>query len=493
MDAQALETAGEGEGDLLVRRIHQQDLERHGQSVLGPPQRSVPYFPACLGQQTQCRLEVCPGAAVDRRRPVWHFEQLTGQLLPKGLQQVEFTGPRNAARTEFRVVEDAARALVGAVQQRFVDRGEVERMREPIPNPAVGEDLPPRVENEGGHAGGSIVRQPFQLHAAVRDRREVVPGCPTLAGELQAKVVLAGLEGLHHHIAVAVVVVADTVEVVLPAVDGQAPSPIFGVTAIGDATARVHALDAIRAAADRWNQRRPLELHRCVVGLGQDRHQSHDQRQLAIRRRGVEDEPYRACVGPFDAPDLPVVQPVVGPSVFLEGFPGEDDIVHGDRPAIVKASFRPQHERDGRTVIRHLDRLGDQTVERERLVPRSLQKALEDQVASARRHALDDEGVEVVERPGHRAPKLATLRRVGIHVVEMAEPGVVFGLPMHGDAVALRRCGTHTARDQNHEEPDEHRRQAAKARRRRSDGTGARVSFFRRMALCHARLGAGPK
>ena len=122
---------------------------------------------------------------------------------------------------------------------------------------------------------------------------------------------------------------------------------------------------------------------------------------------------------------------------------------------LVKARFRPQHESDKRTVIRHLDRLGDQTIERERLVPRSFQKALEDQVMSARQHALDNEGVEVVKGPGNSTLKLAPLRRVGIHVVEMKEPGLVLGIPVHGDAVALSRRGSHTARDQNRKQADE--------------------------------------
>ena len=94
-------------------------------------------------------------------------------------------------------------------------------MRQRETHPAVGEYLPPRVEDEGGHARRASVGQDFALHAPVRDGGKVVGDRPALAGEFQAEVVLAGLERLDHYVAVAVVVVADAVEIVLAPVDRE--------------------------------------------------------------------------------------------------------------------------------------------------------------------------------------------------------------------------------------------------------------------------------
>ena len=140
-------------------------------------------------------------------------------------------------------------------------------MRQRVAHPAVGEDLPPRVEDEGGHAGRAAVGQDFALHAPVRDGGKVVGGRPALAGEFQPKVVLARLERLDHHVAVAVIVVAHAVEIVLAPVDREVAPPVTGIAAVDDAAPGIHLLDAIGAAADRGDQRGLLEFHIGVIGL----------------------------------------------------------------------------------------------------------------------------------------------------------------------------------------------------------------------------------
>ena len=427
------------------------------------PQRAVAHRPARLGEDALGRAQIRPDAARDAGRAVGLLEQLGRQGGAERLQQGELAPLGDAARAELRVVEDALRAAIGAVQQGLVHRGEVEGVRQRVAHPPVGEDLAPRIEHQGRHAGRAAVRQQLALHPAVRGGGEVVGGRPALAGEFEAEVVLARLEGLDHHVAVAVVVVAHAVEIVLPPVDREIAPPIEGIAAIDDAPPRIDGLHAIRAAADRRDQRGLPELHVGVVGLRQDRHQPEDQRQLAVGRGGIEDEADRAFAGAFDPPDLLVVEPVVGPALLLQGLPGEHHVVDGDRTPVVEPRLGSQREGDRGPVVRHRDGLGDQPVERERLVPCPLEQALEHQMPAMRRHALDQERVEVVERPAHRAAQLAPLRRVGVDVVEVAEIGSVFQVPVHGDAVA-RLGGVRAARDRSPGERDKKQRRESGAK-----------------------------
>ena len=211
------------------------------------------------------------------------FSNSSGGRLPRnGSSKSRSPPPGNPVRGEFRVVEDAPRAAIGAVQQHLVDGLEVEGVGERVADPAVREDLPPGIEDQGGHAGGPAVRQDLALDPAFRDGGKVVGDGPAPAGELEPEVVLARLEGLHHHVAVPVVVVADAIEIVLAAIDRQVAPPVVGVAAIDDAAPRIHLLDAVGAAAHRRHQRRLLELHLGVVGPRDDRHQPEDQGQLAV-------------------------------------------------------------------------------------------------------------------------------------------------------------------------------------------------------------------
>ena len=173
---------------------------------------------------------------------------------------------------------------------------------------------------------------------AVFHCREVVACRPPRGRAFQAQVVFARAERLHHHFVVAVVVVADAVEVIQPPVDWQVPPPVVGITAVDDAAARIDALDRVGAAAERRRERRLLEGHRRVIGLRDDRHEPEDQRQLAVRRLGVEDEAHRARIGPFDLPHLVVIEPVVGPALLLQRLPREDHVVDRDRAAVVECA-----------------------------------------------------------------------------------------------------------------------------------------------------------
>ena len=274
------------------------------------------------------------------------------------------------------------------------------------------------------------------------------------------------------------------VEVVLSAIDREVAPPVARVAAVDDGPPRVDALDPTGAAPERERQGRLLERGRLEVRLRQDRHRAHDHRQLAVPRPAVEDEPDRTRAGPFDAPDLTVVEPMVGPAPLLRRpraarettqgeavepmvgpapllrrLPGEDDVVDGDRAPVVEARLRPQHEGDGGTVVRHFDRLGDEAVEGERLVPCPAHQRLEHEMPPVRRRPLDDERIEVVEGAGQGAPQPPAPGNVRAHVVEVLEAGPVLEGAVHRDTVAAggrRRCA---AREQKPEPEERGRRE----------------------------------
>ena len=205
--------------------------------------------------------EVLAQAAFHGRRAVGGIEQLGRETVAVGLEQSKLAAFRQAARAELRVVEDAVRPHIGALQQRLVDPLEVEGERERVADRAIGEHRLPRVEDHREHAGGPPVRQQLDRDAAILDGGEVIAGRPPCRRELLAQVVFARPEGLHHHFIVAIVVVADVVEIVQPAVYRQVPPPVVGIAAIDDAAARVDALDLVGAAAERRCERRLFEGH----------------------------------------------------------------------------------------------------------------------------------------------------------------------------------------------------------------------------------------
>ena len=120
---------------------------------------------------------------------------------------------------------------------------------------------------------------------------------------------------------------------------------------------------------------------------------------------------------------------------IAQGLEREDHVIGGDRAAVVEPRFGAQVEGDPGTVLGHLKAFGDQTIEREGLVPSPLQQTLEDVVPSRRGRALDEEGIEAVEGAAEREPKRPPFGRLRIDVLEVGKAGVVLGRAMHGDAM----------------------------------------------------------
>ncbi len=98
--------------------------------------------------------------------------------------------------------------------------------------------------------------------------------------------------------------------------------------------------------------------------------------------------------------------------------------------------LRVEIEGDRGAVLGHLDGLGDQAVERERLVEPARHQALDRQVADAvGGDALDDERIETVEGAEGAEHETAALWRVRVHVGEVREVRRLLGGAIKGDAV----------------------------------------------------------
>ena len=166
----------------------------------------------------------------------------------------------------------------------------------------------------------------------------------------------------------------------------------------------------------------------------QDRHQSHDQRHLAVAI-AIECELHLAFARLFGAGDFLVIGAVVGTAMIAQRLEGEDHVIDRDRRAVGELGLRVQRELDGAPVLRHVDRLGDQPIEREGLVIGARHQALIDEVADALGgDAFDDEGIETVEGPAPGEDQPAALWRVRIDVGKGGETLLGPRLAMHGDS-----------------------------------------------------------
>ena len=248
-------------------------------------------------------------------------------------------GSGQPARRQLGVREIALGARVGAVEEVLVGPLEVERVGERVPHPRVGEERPPRIVGERLHPGRDLVLDLLLLHEALLDRGEVVARRPALGGVLLAEVVGARLEGLERHGAVAVVVVAQDVEVVASHVHGERRRPVVRHAAVGDGAAGLGRLDAVGAGAEGRLDGGPGEVARRPVRARQHGELAHDERQLAIHaareRKAHGARPHRLGLD-----HAAVVRAEEGPAARLQRVEAPDHVGDGDGAAVVKARLR---------------------------------------------------------------------------------------------------------------------------------------------------------
>ena len=178
--------------------------------------------------------------------------------------------------------------------------------------------------------------------------------------------------------------------------------------------------------------------------FGQHRHQADDQRQLAVVGAG-QIETDTACAGYLRLRDLYIISAVVRPAFVAQQFPGENHVGGCHRPAVGKTRTRIDRERDIGTCIVGFDTLGEQGVERERLVVAAREQALDRVVFDmGGGQAFDDERIEAVECAEHAMRQLPALARGRIGVARIGEIRSPSRLAMHGDGMPRGRGGGRT-------------------------------------------------
>ena len=117
--------------------------------------------------------------------------------------------------------------------------------------------------------------------------------------------------------------------------------------------------------------------------------------------------------------------------------PGEHHVFRRHRLAVGEARQRIEIEGDVGTFVVGLDRLGDQTIERERLVIAARHQSLDHMAADrGQRQAAHDQRVQAVEGAEHTLNQPAALGRIGIHIGHGGKGRRHRRLAVHGDGMA---------------------------------------------------------
>src|SRR4029450_466587 len=159
---------------------------------------------------------------------------------------------------------------------------EVEQQRDRLAHADIGEHRTPGIEYVIAaclrHSGG----QRLLDYAALAHGGKIVRGLPASRIVLVAHVVETALERLQMRIGLAVVVETNLVEVPQAAADGKIAAPIIGIAFESDALAGIDLADDVGATSKRRLERRLLEQRGFERMVCQNRHQSKDERKLAV-------------------------------------------------------------------------------------------------------------------------------------------------------------------------------------------------------------------
>jgi hypothetical protein len=169
------------------------------------------------------------------------------------------------------------------------------------------------------HTGRVLVLDRGLDQQSLLDLGHVVSRRPVARRVLFAVVEFAGLERLDHHRGVAVVVVADGLEVVPPKVDRQV---------VDDETPRLETVDPVRAAAERRLEGGLGEVAFRPVVSWQDRLFADDQRHLAVVRI-AEGEANAVAAQLLDLGDALVVEAQLRRALLAHHVEGVDHVVGG--------------------------------------------------------------------------------------------------------------------------------------------------------------------
>src|SRR3974377_54307 len=117
------------------------------------------------------------------------------------------------------------RAIVGPVHDVLVGPFEVKGIAQRLAQAAVLEFLAPRIDEPALRARDRGIRDHVALAARVLKGRKIVARRPSARGELLAKQIILGGEAFEADLAVAIIFVADGVEIIQPARYWQIGAP----------------------------------------------------------------------------------------------------------------------------------------------------------------------------------------------------------------------------------------------------------------------------
>src|SRR4029453_178122 len=143
------------------------------------------------------------------------------------------------------------------------------------------EFFPSGIEEPTLRARGRIIGDYVALDAPLADRRQVVAGCPGARGEFLPEQIAFGGEPLEGNFAIAVIFIAQDIEIVLATRDRQVGAPPVFHSLVLDMAAELETSDLIRPAAERYFERSLLERTLRVIGTRKNRQRSHEQRHVA--------------------------------------------------------------------------------------------------------------------------------------------------------------------------------------------------------------------
>ena len=355
---------------------------------------------------------------------------------------------RDAVCREVAAIEIARGSLIEAEEVCAVEPFEVEQLQDRLSHAHIGKDRAPCIEHQALHALWQSVGQVFLDDTAVAHCRKVVSGLPAPRISLDPQIVEPFLERFEVCVAVAIIVVTDRIEIPETAIDGEIASPVVLVACEGDALAGFHIADGIGPAAKQRVEAGVLECIGVDGVLCQHRHKSDDERQFAVVSAGKV-EAHRARIGRFGFGDLDVIGAEIWPAFVAQQLPGKNHVSRRHRLAVGEARRRIDPEADvGACGIGH-DAVGQQAVERERLVVAAGEQAFDDVAPHiGSRQSFHDEGVEAVEGAEHALRQVPAFRCLRIGVGWMGEVRPPYRFPVHCDGMSsslgMRRAQTET-------------------------------------------------
>src|SRR5262249_4222825 len=158
------------------------------------------------------------------------------------------------------VLEEALGAPVKTVKDALVRPLEIEGVVERLADAYIAQLGSSRVEEVSLRAGRAAVGHVEPLHSPVSYCGNIVGGGPIPCSEFLPQVERSGLEAFEAGGAVTVVLVAQLVEIVAPAVDRQVLAPIVVAPPVADERALLELADLVRPRAQRRRERRLVEL-----------------------------------------------------------------------------------------------------------------------------------------------------------------------------------------------------------------------------------------